>query len=82
MVSNWFFEVLPVRPSPYPGECLSGYLLRLAKANLCLSFMDFVQDLFPMWATITRIIKLRWEHSVDNWGRIPMRTQLSLSSLR
>ena len=82
MASNWFFEVLPVRPSPYLGECLSGYLLRLAEANRYTFFGEFVQDLFPMWATMSPIIKLRWEHGIDNWGRIPMRTQLSLSSLR
>ena len=30
MAEAWFFRAYPCRPVPYPDECLSGYLLRLA----------------------------------------------------
>ncbi len=78
----WFFDVLAYRPPPYQGECLSGYLLRLAQANGVVSFWDFISDLFPTWRGRQRISVLRWEYPVDNWGRIPLRTQLSLADLR
>lgn len=78
----WFFEVLPCRPLPYPGECLSGYLLRLAQANDFATFWDLVSDLFPMWRGPHQISLLRWEYPVDDWGRIPLRTQLPLTDLR
>ena len=82
MAEPWFFEVLPCRPPPYPGECLSGYLLRLAQANGFVSFWDLASDLFPMWGGPHQISLLRWEYPVDEWGRIPLRTQLSLTELR
>ena len=82
MPEPWFFEVLPYRPSPYPGECLSGYLLRLAEANGFLSFWDFVIDLFPAFHQTGQTGLLRWEYPVEDWGRIPVRTQLSTTELR
>ena len=78
----WFFEVFPCRPLPYPGECLSGYLLRLAQANGFVSFWDLVSDLFPVFRQPNQISLLRWEYPVDDWGRIPLRTQLSKTDLR
>ncbi|NUM33676.1 MAG: helix-turn-helix domain-containing protein [Candidatus Brocadiae bacterium] len=78
----WFFEVLPCRPWPYSGECLSGYLLRLAHVNEFNSFWDFIQDIFPMWSVANRISNLRWEYPVYNWGLIPLRTQLSTDYLK
>ena len=80
MAEPWFFDVLPYRPSPYPGECLSGYLLRLAEANGFLSFWDLATDLFPAFQTYRPMGLLRWEYPVDDWGRIPLRTQLSAPS--
>ncbi len=47
MAEPWFFDVLPYRPAPYPGECLSGYLLRLAEVNGFI-FWDLAADLFPV----------------------------------
>ena len=82
MVEPWFFDVLPHRPPPYPGECLSGYLLRLAQANGSVTFWDLVSDLFPTWRGPHQTSLLRWEYPVDDWGRIPLRTQLSLTELR
>lgn len=82
MPEPWFFEVLPYRPSPYPGECLSGYLLRLAEANGFLNFWDFATDLFPAFQHTGQAGLLRWEYPVENWGRIPVRTQLSMGDLR
>lgn len=77
-----FAQVLPHRPPPYPGECLSGYLVRLAEANGVSVFWDFVRDLFPRWETSPQISLLRYEYPVDDWGRIPLRTQLSPAQLR
>ena len=79
---DWFFEVLPHRPSPYPGECLSGYLLRLAEANGFANFWDLASDLFPHWHTGKQLLLLRWEYPLDHWGRIPLRAQLSPAQLR
>jgi len=78
----WFFNVLPCRPHPYPGECLSGYLLRLAQANGALSLWNLIQDLFPTWPYPQRVVMLRWEYPVDDWGRIPLRTQQSPADLK
>ena len=82
MTGPWFFEVMPYRPSPYPDECLSGYLLRLAEANHVVSFWKLAQDLFPLWQDYPQAAMLRWEYPMENWGRIPLRTQLSLADLR
>ena len=82
MPEPWFFEVLPYRPSPYPGECLSGYLLRLAEVNGFLSFWDFATDLFPAFTHTGQTGLLRWEYPVEDWGRIPVRTQLTVTRLR
>ncbi len=49
MSESWFFDTLPLRPDPFPGECLSGYLLRLADLNGYGIFWDMVGDLFPTW---------------------------------
>jgi hypothetical protein len=82
MANPWFFEVLPYRPAPYPGECLSGYLLRLGEINGFVNLGDWISDLFPAWRKFNRIAQLRWEYPVDQWGRIPLRTQLSVLDLR
>lgn len=76
-----FVQVLPHRPPPYPGECLSGYLVRLAEANGFAIFWDLANDLFPSWDTAKQLPLLRWEYPLDNWGRIPLRTQLSPAQL-
>jgi hypothetical protein len=82
MPEPWFFEVLPYRPSSYPGECLSGYLLRLAEVNGFHNFWDLATDLFPTFTHTSQAGLLRWEYPVENWGRIPVRTQLSEPELR
>jgi transcriptional regulator with XRE-family HTH domain len=82
MTEPWFFDVFPNHPAPYPGECFSGYLLRLAQANGFVSFWDLVSDLFPFYQQTNQISLLRWEYPVDDWGRIPLRTQLSTTDLQ
>jgi transposase-like protein len=82
MPEPWFFDVLPCHPAPYPGECLSGYLLRLAEANGCTSLWSFMRDLFPLFRSTSRITLLRSEYPIDDWGRLPVRTQLPLATLR
>ena len=82
MAKDWFFEVLPCRPPPYPGECLSSYLLRLAQANRFSSFWELVKVLFPTWHGPHQISLLRWEYPVDDWGCIPLRTQLPPDELK
>ena len=82
MAEAWFFEVLPCRPNPYPDECLSGYLLRLAEANGLNQMKELTQDLFPMWSRPAQTALLRWEYPMDTWGRIPMRTQISSTDLK
>ncbi len=81
MSENWFFETLPLRPAPYLGECLSGYLLRLADLNGYTILWDMVSDLFPMWKAPQQIGMLKWEYPMENWGRIPMRTGLTSGDL-
>ncbi len=81
MFKDWFFELLPLRPGPYPGECLSGYLLRLADLNGYDIFWDMVGDLFPIWDAPQQIRKLKWEYPMKDWGRIPLRTGLTPAEL-
>ena len=81
MPEDWFFESLPLRPGPYPGECLSGYLLRLAELNGYTILWDMVGDLFPMWTAPQQIGMLKWEYPLENWGRMPLRTGLSSAEL-
>ena len=81
MSEDWFFESLPLRPGPYPGECLSGYLLRLADLNGYAIFWDMVGDLFPAWDAPQQINMLKWEYPLKDWGRIPRRTGLTLDEL-
>lgn len=81
MSKDWFFELLPLRPNPYPGECLSGYLLRLADLNGYGIFWDMVGDLFPTWDAPQQIHKLKWEYPMKDWGRIPLRTGLTPAEL-
>ncbi len=81
MFKDWFFELLPLRPGPYPGECLSGYLLRLADLNGYDIFWDMVGDLFPTWDAPQQIHKLKWEYPMKDWGRIPLRTGLMPAEL-
>ena len=76
LAEPWYYDVLPCRPPPYAGECLTGYLLRLAEANHLASFPDLVFDLFPLWSETLQLGLLRWEYPVDDWGRLPLRTQL------
>jgi transcriptional regulator with XRE-family HTH domain len=82
MAESWFFEVLPCRPKPYPDECLSGYLLRLAEANGLNQMKALAQDLFPMWSRPAQTALLRWEYPMDTWGRIPLRTQIPAADLK
>ena len=82
MPEPWFFDVLPCHPPPYRGECLSGYLLRLAEANGCANLWSLVRDLFPSFRSPKQITLLCGEYPIDDWGRIPLRTQLPLSFLR
>ena len=82
MSEPWFFNVLPCHPRPYPDECLSGYLLRLAQANNASSLWSLIQDLFPTWPYPQRVAMLRWEYPIDDWGRLPLRTQLSPADLK
>lgn len=81
MVDPWFFEVLPNRPAPFLDECMSGYLLRLAQVNGFSSYWDFVSDLFPDWKRPQQIRMLHWEYPVEQWGRVPLRTQLPVAAL-
>jgi len=81
MAETWFFEVLAHRPQPFPDECLSGYLLRLAQVNGFAIFWDLVSDLFPTWKAPQQIALLRWEYPLERWGRIPLRTQLPVEAL-
>ncbi|MBA3469423.1 MAG: TniQ family protein [Herpetosiphonaceae bacterium] len=77
MDKPWFFEVLPYRPAPYPDECLSSYLPRLADANGIQHLWGFVNDLFPQWQTPRQVTLLRWEYPLDHWGQCAVRTQLT-----
>jgi transcriptional regulator with XRE-family HTH domain len=81
MAEPWFFEVLPDRPAPFPDECMSGYLLRLAQVNGFSSYWDFVSDLFPAWKKPQQIRMLHWEYPLEQWGRVPLRTQLPVAAL-
>jgi len=82
MPDSWFFEALPYRPAPYPDECLSGYLLRLAEANGFAQFWDLASDLFPRWSYPGQAARLRWEYPVEDWRRLLQRTHLSVGALR
>ncbi|HEY3081273.1 MAG TPA: TniQ family protein [Chloroflexota bacterium] len=81
MPEPWVFDVLPCRPPPYPGECLSGYLVRLAEANGGATAGDLVRDLFPAWTHPHQLRLLRWEYPLDGWGRLPLRTRLAPADL-
>jgi transcriptional regulator with XRE-family HTH domain/DNA-binding CsgD family transcriptional regulator len=81
MSESWFFDVLPLRPDPFPGECLSGYLLRLADLNGYGILWDMIGDLFPTWDAPEKIHKLKWEYPLKEWGRIPLRTGLKPDEL-
>lgn len=82
MAEPWFFDILPCRPAPYAGECLSGYLLRLADANGLLHFSQLTDELFPRWRKSHHPTMLRWEYPVEDWGYLPLRTQLTRADLR
>ena len=82
MPEPWFFDVLACHPPPYPGECLSGYLIRLAEANHCIDLWSFISDLFPLFRSAKQISLLCTEYPIDDWGRIPLRTQLPLATLK
>lgn len=81
MTEPWVFDVLPCHPRPYADECLSGYLLRLATVNGEVRAWDLVSDLFPHWTTPHQIRLLRWEYPLDDWGRVPLRAQVSADAL-
>jgi len=81
MSETRFFDVLPVRIQPYEGECLSGYLLRLADANGVIDFRAFIQSLFPTWHNHRQVHVLRWEYPVDGWGALQLRAQLPVEKL-
>lgn len=82
MAEPWFFEVLPCRPAPYPDECLSGYLLRLADANGVAQFWDLASELFPRWSYSHQVTRLRWEYPVEDWCRLVQRLHITVSALR
>ena len=77
MPEAWFYETLPLRPFPFEGECLSGYILRLAELNGYSFLWDLVSDLFPTWTAPQQIGRLKWEYPPENWGRMPLRIGLS-----
>ena len=81
MPEDWFLKSLPLRPGPYPGECLSGYLLRLADLNRYTIFWDMVGDLFPMWKAPQQIGMLKWEYPLENWGRMPSAHRIVLRGI-
>lgn len=81
MSEDWFFEMLPLHPSPYTGECLSSYVLRLAELNGYAILWDLVGDLFPTWKAPQQIGMLKWEYPLENWGRLPLRTGLPPAEL-
>lgn len=81
MANLWYFDVLAYRPQPFAGECLSGYLLRLAEANGQLAVQEFIGRLFPTRQKRLSISIFRWEFPVDNWGELPQFSQLSLPEL-
>jgi transcriptional regulator with XRE-family HTH domain/predicted Zn-ribbon and HTH transcriptional regulator len=81
MANLWYFDVLAYRPQPFAGECLSGYLLRLAEANGQLAVQAFIGQLFPTRQKRLSISIFRWEYPVDNWGELPQFSQLSLPEL-
>lgn len=81
MEAPWYFEVLPCRPRPYADECLSGYLVRLAAANRIRSLWTLASDLFPRWQGTQSLPLLRWEYPVEEWGLLPLRTQLEIMTL-
>ncbi len=82
MTDSWFFEVLPCRPAPLPGECLSGYLLRLAEANGFPQLWDLASDLFPRWSSPSQTRRLRWDYPVEDWQCLQRRTQLASNRLQ
>ena len=81
MSEPWCFDVLPCRPPPHAGECLSGYLLRLADANGLRHFTQLTDGLFPRWQKSHHPTLLRWEYPVEDWGHVPLRTQLTVADL-
>lgn len=79
----WHFDVLPFRPPPFPDECISGYLLRLAQANGFPRLWSLVQRVYPDWKSETlRIGVLRWEYPVKNCGLLPQLTALPFGALK
>lgn len=76
------FAVLPLHPRPDPGECLSGYVVRLAEANGGMRVGDLVRDLFPGWTLPHQAALLRWEYPIDDGGRLPVRAHLGDADLR
>lgn len=81
MSDTWFFDALPCHPEPYEGECLTGYLLRLADANGITDIRAFICGLFPEWGKKKQVQILRWEYPTENWGELPQRTQLPVARL-
>lgn len=80
---TWHFDVLPFRPPPFQGECLSGYMLRLADANGFGRLWPFVQRIYPDWtAKTSHMIVLRWEFPVNDYGLLPQLTASSLHTLK
>ena len=65
MAETWFFKVLVQRPQPFPNECMSGYLLRLAQVNGFAIFWDLASDLFPTRKAPQQIGLLRWEYPLE-----------------
>ena len=59
---TWFFDVLPNHPPPYPDECLSGYVLRLADLNGYASLGQFALARFPITSDMKHFRGFQWEY--------------------
>ena len=77
----WPFDVLPSRPSPFPGECLSGYLLRLANTNGYIKVGNLIEDLFPSYGIRRQSEIANWEIPLRGWEHAPIQTGLSSTEL-
>lgn len=81
MPEPWACEVWPAHPAPDPGECLTSYLLRLADANGGVPVRQLLRDAFPARTHAQQLRVLRWEYPIDDWGRLPLRTQRAPAEL-
>jgi hypothetical protein len=80
-IAPWFFDILPYRPRPFPDECVSGYLLRLAELNGFPALWSFTQWIFPSWDSPQAQAILRWEYPTAEWARLALYTHLTIEEL-